>query len=66
MKILLLLLLLLTGCQKQTKYNSKITKEINLEYGNPINLYTIIKDENITSPDIQIKINELKTQIIKY
>lgn len=64
--LLLLLLLLLTGCQKQTKYNSKITKEINLEYGNPINLYTIIKDENITSPDIQIKINELKTQIIKY
>ena len=66
MKILLLLLLLLTGCQKQTKYNSEITKEINLEYGNPINLYTIIKDENITSPDIQIKRNELKTQIIKY
>ena len=71
MKILLILLLLLTGCQKETKIpeETKITnetKELNIEYGNQTTLYDIIKDETITSPNIQIKRDELGTQIIEY
>ena len=61
MKILLILfLILLTGCSKDNKIY------VNIEYGSINSLFTLVNDKNIILPDIEIKGNKLGKQIIKY
>lgn len=61
MKILLILfLILLTGCSKDNKIY------VNIEYGSINSLFNLVNDKNIIVPDIEIKGNKLGKQIIKY
>ncbi len=61
MKIIyILIILLLTGCSKEIK------KEITIEYGTNTTLYNLIDNQNIITPDTEIKAEKLGKQMVKY
>lgn len=60
MKLLIIILILLTGCTKEKIQNKTI------EYGEKTTLYDLIKNESITSPNIEIIADKLETRTIEY
>lgn len=56
----ILIILLLTGCSKEIK------KEITIEYGTNTTLYNLIDNQNIITPDTEIKAEKLGKQMVKY
>ena len=57
----ILIILLLTGCSRELKNQ----KEVTIEYGTTSSLYSLV-DDNIITPDTEIKAEKLGKQMVKY